>query len=51
MSREELLNVFDIYNRITKNLSKNELNKIAKMQNLSLNELKQIEKMNNLSLN
>ena len=51
MSREELLNIFDKYDRITKNLSKNELNKIAKMQNLSLNELEQIEKMNNLSVN
>ena len=37
--------------RITKNLSKNRLNKIVKMQNLSLNELKKIERMDNLSLN
>ena len=51
MPREELLNIFDKYDRITKNLSKNELNKIAKMQNISLNELEYIEKMNNLSLN
>ena len=35
---------------ITKNLSKNEYNKIIKMQNLLLNDLKQNERINNLSL-
>ena len=51
MSRERLLSTLDKSERITKNLSKNGLNKIVKMQNLSLNELEQIERMNNLSLN
>ena len=51
MSREKLLSTLDKLERITKNLSKNRLNKIVKMQNLSLNELKQIERMDNLSLN
>ena len=37
--------------RIIKNLSKNGLERIARMQNLSLNDLEQIEKINNLSLN
>ena len=35
MSREKLLSTLDKLDRITKNLSKYELNKIAKMQNLS----------------
>ena len=51
MSREKLLSTLDKSERITKNLSKNGLNKIVKMQNLSLNEPEQIEIMNNLSLN
>ena len=51
MSREKLLSTPDKSERIAKNLSKNGLNKILKMQNLSLNELEQIERMNNLSLN
>ena len=36
--------------RVIKNLSKNRLERIARMQNLSLNDLEQIEKINNLSL-
>ena len=51
MSKERLLSTYDAINRITDNLSRNGLNKIAKMQNLSLNELEKIERMNNLSLN
>ena len=51
MSKERLLSTYDAINRITENLSRNGLNKIAKMQNLSLNELEKIERMNNLSLN
>ena len=51
MSKERLLSTYDIINRITENLSRNGLNKIAKMQNLSLNELEKIERMNNLLLN
>ena len=51
MSKERLLSTFDTINRITENLSRNVLNKIAKMQNLSLDELKKIERMNNLLLN
>ena len=51
MSKERLLSTYDTINRITENLSRNGLNKIAKMQNLSLNELEKIERMNNLSLN
>ena len=51
ISREELLSILDEYNRIIKNLSKNGLEKIVKMQNLSLNELEKIERMNDLSLN
>ena len=47
MSREELLSILDEYDRIIENLSKNEVEKIIKMQNLSLNELEQIERMNN----
>ena len=51
MSKERLLSTYDTINRITENLSRNGLNKIAKMQNLSLDELKKIERMNNLLLN
>ena len=51
MSNKKLLRTLYQLKHITKNLSKNEYNKIIKMQNLSLNELKQIEKMNNLTLN
>ena len=51
MSKEKLLSTFDKLERVTKNLSKNGLTQITKMQNLSLNELEQIERMNNLSLN
>ena len=51
MSKERLLSTYDIINRITENLSRNGLKKIAKMQNLSLNELEKIERMNNLLLN
>ena len=47
MSKERLLSTYDAINRITENLSRNGLNKIAKMQNLSLNELEKIERMNN----
>ena len=50
-SNKELLRIIYKLKRITENLSKNELNKITKMQNLSLNKLKKIERMNNLSLN
>ena len=50
-SDKELLRIIYELKRITENLSKNELNKIPKMQNLSLNKLKKIERMNNLSLN
>ena len=50
-SKERLLSTNDTIKRITENLSRNGLNKIAKMQNLSLNELEKIERMNNLSLN
>ena len=50
MSREKLLSTLDKLERITKNLSKYGLNKIAKMQNLSLDGLEQIKRMNNLSL-
>ena len=39
MSREKLLSTLDKLERITENLSKYGLNKIAKMQNPSLNEL------------
>ena len=51
MSREKLLNVIVKSLHIIKNLSKNGLERIARMQNLSLNDLEQIEKINNLSLN
>ena len=39
------------YYRITENLSKNVLERIARIQNLSLKEIEQIERINNLSLN
>ena len=45
MSREMLLSNLDKSERITENLSKNGLNKIARMQNLSQNDLEQIEKI------
>ena len=51
MSEEKLLDAILKHHRITKNLSKNGLEKIVKKQNLSLDDLEQIEKMNNLSLN
>ena len=51
MSREKLLSTLHELERITKNLSKNGLKQIVKMQNLSLNELEQIERMSDLSLN
>ena len=51
MSEEKFLDAVLKYDRITKNLLQNGLEKIARIQNLSLNELEQIEKMNNLSLN
>ena len=51
MSREKLLSTLDKSKHITKNLSKNGLKEIARMQNLSLNELEQIKKMQNLSEN
>ena len=35
MSKERLLSTYDTMKRITENLSRNGLNKIAKMQNLS----------------
>ena len=44
MSKERLLSTYDTINRITENLSRNGLNKIAKMQNLSLNELEKNRK-------
>ena len=49
LSKEELLNTTVKSERIIKNLSKNGLEQIARMQNLSLNKLEQIERMNNLS--
>ena len=45
MSKERLFSTYDTIKRITENLSRNGLNKIAKMQNLSLNELEKIERM------
>ena len=50
ITREELLNILDGYDRIIKNLSENELEKIVKKQNLSLSEIEKIDRMNNLSL-
>ena len=43
-SDKELLRIIYELKRITENLSKNELNKIPKMQNLSLNKLKKYRK-------
>ena len=43
-SDKELLRIIYELKRITENLSKNELNKIPKMQNLSLNKLKKKRK-------
>ena len=51
ISKEELLKAIVKSERITKNLSQNGLERIAKMQNLSQNDLEQIAEMNNLSLN
>ena len=45
MSKEELLNAIVKSEPIIKNLSKNGLERIARMQNLSLNELEQIKKL------
>ena len=50
-SNNELLRIIYKLKRISENLSKNELNKITKMQILSLNKLTKIERMNSLSLN
>ena len=50
-SKKGRLRIICKLKRITENLSRNQLNKIAKMQNLLLNKLKKIERMNNLSLN
>ena len=44
MPKKELLRIIFKLKRITENLSRNELNKIIKMQNLSLNELKKNRK-------
>ena len=51
ISREELLSTLDKSEHITKNLSKNGLEWIVKMQNLSLNELEHITEENNWSKN
>ena len=51
MSKEKLISTLDKLKRITRNLLKNGLKKIVKMQNLSLNELEQIKRMNNFSEN
>ena len=51
MSKRKLLSTLYELKRIRKNLSKNGLNKIVKIQNVSLNEFEQIKRMNNLSLN
>ena len=48
MSNKKLLCTLYKLKRITKNLLKNEYNKIVKMQNLSLNELKQIAKIRHI---
>ena len=49
MAQEKLLSAFVESEHTHKNLSKNGLEKIARIQNLSQNELKQVTKMNNLS--
>ena len=46
MPKEELLNAIVKSERITKNLFKNGLKRIAGMQNLSQNDLEQITGMN-----
>ena len=46
MSKERLLSTYDTIKRITENLSRSGLDKIAKMQTLSLNQLEKIERMN-----
>ena len=51
LSKERLLSTYDTIKHITENLSRNGLNKIAKIQNLSLDELEKIERMNNLLQN
>ena len=51
LSKERLLSTCDTIKRITENLSRNGLNKIAKMQNLALDEFEKIERMNNLPQN
>ena len=51
MSREKLLSTHDELESIFKNMSQNELERIAKMQNLSQNELMQITKMRNHKMN
>ena len=51
MSEEQLLNAILKYDRISKKLSQNGPENIARMQNLSLNELEQIEKMHKVSKN
>ena len=51
MAKEELLNAIVKSQRITENLSKNGLDRIARMRNLSLDKLEQITEMNNLSEN
>ena len=42
LSKERLLSTCDTIKRITENLSRNGLNKIAKMQNLALDEFEKI---------
>ena len=51
MSKEKLISTLDKLKRIIRNLLKNGLKKIVKMQNLLLNELEQIKRMNNFSEN
>ena len=51
LSKERLLSTYDTIKHITENLSRNGVNKIAKIQNLSLDELEKIERMNNLLQN
>ena len=45
MSREKLLSTLDKSERITENLSKNGLERIARMQNLLQNDLEQIKRI------
>ena len=51
ISREKLLSTLDKSEHNFKNVLKNGLKRIAKIQNLSQNELEQITKMRNLSQN